>query len=406
MYHIDKVVIRPHYFVLQEILPGFAATRKILTGQYRCWEDTMSSLLLKNVYKIYPGGQQAIRDFNLEIKDHELLVLSGPDGCGKSTLLRMIAGLEEITSGSLYIDGVDVTHAETRERNVAMIFRNSILYPNMTVEENLSFALRMAKLGQAEIDRRISEIAGFLKLEKILQKKPEELTVLEQFRVLLGRALMRYPSVLLMDSTIADFDEELQTVLRQEFLNIHKGMNMTVIYVTENQKSAMTLGSRMVVMNDGEICQEDTPENLVKHPCSSFAAGVVGYPPMNFFTASVYQDGERTGLAFKTGKVLLPEEKGAVLIENGYLKKEVLAGVRADALTVLEGMKKGTEGTLRVKSHGMEEIYSRKVLRFLMDDTEGICLSDEILAGENVVLAVDVDKIQVFDRETEKTILY
>lgn len=366
----------------------------------------MSGLLLKNINKIYPGGQQAIRDFNLEINEHELLVLSGPNGCGKSTLLRMIAGLEEITSGSLYMDGVDVTHAETRDRNVAMIFRNSILYPNMTVKENLSFALRMAKLGQAEIDRRINEIVGFLKLETLLQKTPEELTVLEAFRVLLGRALVRYPSLLLMDSTIADFDEELQEVLRQEFLNIHKRMNMTVIYVTENQKSAMTLGSRMVVMNDGEICQEGTPEDLVKRPCSSFVAGVAGYPPMNFFTASVYKDGDRTGLAFKKGKILLPEEKGTALVDSGYLKKEVLVGVRADALTVLNGRKKGTEGTLNVKTQGMEEIYCRKVLRFLMDDTEGICLSDEIPAGETVMLAVDVDKIQIFDRETEKTILY
>lgn len=366
----------------------------------------MSGLLLKNVNKIYPGGQQAIRDFNLEISDHELLVLSGPDGCGKSTLLRMIAGLEEITSGSLFIDGVDVTNAEPRRRNVAMIFRNSVLYPNMTVAENLSFALRMAKVGQAEIDKRICETAGFLKIENILQKLPEELNALQTFQVLLGRALMRRPGLLLMDSTIADFDEELQEVLRQEFLNIHKKMDMTVIYVTENQKSAMTLGSRMVVMNDGEICQEDTPENLFRYPCSSFVAGVVGYPPMNFFVATVYKNGDRAGLAFKKEKVLLSEEKGTALIEGGYLNKEVLVGVRADALAVVEGRKKGVEGTINVKSQGMDEIYSKKVLRFLMDETEGICLGDEIPEGENVVLAVDMDRIQIFDRETEKTIIY
>lgn len=366
----------------------------------------MSGLLLKNINKIYPGGQQAIRDFNLEISDHELLVLSGPDGCGKSTLLRMIAGLEEITSGSLYIDGIDVTHAEPRERNVAMIFRNSILYPNMTVEENLSFALRMAKLGQAEIDKRVSEIAAFFKIENILQKKPEELTALQNFQVLLGRALIRRPSLLLMDSTIADFDEELQAVIRQEFLDIHKRLNVSVIYVTENQKSAMKLGSRMVVMNDGEICQEGAPEELFAYPCSSFVAGVVGYPPMNFFAATVYKEGDCAGLSFKKGKILLPEEKSAVLLEKGYLKKEVLVGVRADALTVLAGKKKGAEGTLAAKSLAMEEIYSQKVLRFLMDETEGICISEDIPAGENVVLAVDAEKIQIFDRETEKTILY
>ena len=249
----------------------------------------MAGLLLKNINKIYPGGQQAIKDFNLEIKDHELLILSGPDGCGKSTLLRMIAGLEEITSGSLYIDGENVTTAEPRERNVAMIFRNSVLYPHMTVRENLTFSLRMAKMAPKEIDARVSETAAVLNLGNILDKLPEELTTYQTYQTLMGRALMRRPKVLLMDSTLADLDEELQEVIRQKFLNIHKKMGMTVIYVTENQKSAMALGSRMIVMSDGEICQDDTPENLLKHPKTSYVAGVVGYPPMNFFVANVYE---------------------------------------------------------------------------------------------------------------------
>ncbi len=369
----------------------------------------MSRLLLKNVNKIYPGGLQAIRDFNLEIKDHELLVLSGIDGCGKSTLIRMIAGLEEFTSGSLYMDGVDVTDLGPRERNVAMIFRNSVLYPHLSVLENLTFALRMAKIAPAEIDARVADVSEFLNLGKILERMPEELTTIQTYQALVGRALMRRPKVLLMDSTIADLDEELQEVLRQEFLNIHKRMDTTVIYVTENQKSAMTLGSRMVVMSEGEICQDDTPENLIQYPKTSYVAGVVGYPPMNFFVANVYEENGAVGLAFKKGKVLLPEAKGKVLMEKGYLKKEVLAGLRANALTVLPGKKKGGEGTLTCKVQGMQTLYSRPMLRFAMEETAGLCLADEMPEGGEgspIVLSVDMEKVQIFDRETERTIVY
>ena len=369
----------------------------------------MSGLVLKNVNKIYPGGQQAIKDFNLEMKDGEILILSGPDGCGKSTLLRMIAGLEEITSGSLFINGVDMINADPRERNVAMIFRNSVLYPHMTVQENLTFALRMAKLSQAEIDKRTEEIAGFLNLGRILEKMPSELSPLEVYQALLGRALIRKPSILLMDSTIADLVECVQEEIREKFLAVYQKMNIMVIYVTENQRSAMAVGTRMIVMSDGEICQDDTPANLVKHPATSYVAGVVGYPPMNFFVANVYEEDGHVGLSFKKGKVLLPEEKGKALLEKGWLKKEVLTGVRADALTVLEGKKKGAEGTLTCKVQGMEELYCRPMLRFSMDESAGICLADEMPAGgegSTVILAVDPEKIQIFNRETEKTIVY
>ena len=368
----------------------------------------MSGLLLKNVNKIYPGGQQAIRDFNLEIKDHEFLVLSGPDGCGKSTLLRMIAGLEEITSGSLYIDGVDMTHAEPRERNVAMIFRNSILYPHMSVRENLTFALKMAKTSQEEIEKRVIETAEILNLEKILDKLPDELTTLETYQALIGRALMRRPMILLMDSTIADLDEELQAEVRQEFLNIHKRMNVTVIYVTENQKSAMTLGSRLVVMDDGEICQDDIPEKVVERPVSGYVAGVVGYPPMNFFVASVYEEDGNVGLNFKKGKILLPEEKGKALVDGGYLKKEVLVGVRADAMKISSEKKKNVPGLLTCKVQGMEQIYCKPVLRFIMGETSGICMAAAmpVETGSTVMLEVDSTKVQIFNRDTDKTIVY
>ena len=369
----------------------------------------MSGLVLKNINKIYPGGQQAIRDFNLEMKESGILVLSGLDGCGKSTLLRMIAGLEEITSGTLYINGENMTHAEPRERNIAMIFRNSVLYPHMTVRENLTFALRMSKMAPAEIEARVEEVSENLNLGGILDSMPEDLNTIDAYHVLLGRALIRKPSVLLMDSTIADLDEAVQEELRKKLVVIQKKMNLMIIYVTENQKSAMTLGSRMIIMNDGEICQDDTPEQLFKHPVTSYVAGVVGYPPMNFFIASVYEEGEHVGLKFKKGNVILPNEKGKLLLEKGYAKKEVLVGVRADALTVEAGKKKAEEGMLSCKVQMMETHYSRPMLRFAMDETQGLCLADEMPAGgegSTVILKVNPEKIQIFNRENEKTIVF
>ena len=367
----------------------------------------MSGLLLKNVNKIYPGGQQAIRDFNLEIKKREFLILAGPDGCGKSTLLRMIAGLEEITSGSLYIDGENMTDAEPRERNIAMIFKNSVLYPEMTVYENMAFALRMAKMASAEIEERIKETAELMNLTGLLDKDSSELSPEETYRALVARALMRRPRILLLDSTLADMDEDLQAAARQELLNLHRKMDMTVIYVTDNQKTAMTLGSRMLVMEDGVICQDGTPEMLAKEPVSSFVAGVAGYPQMNFFSAVVYEEEKRAGLNFKNGKVLLPAEKSAELLKNGYIKKEVIVGVRADAVALTEDKK--ADGAVAAMVVGLEKKGSQTMLRFLLGETEGVCLVENTAsfeAGGRVSLVMDAERIQIFDRDTEKTIVY
>lgn len=366
----------------------------------------MSGLLLKNVNKIYPGGQQAIRDFNLEIKQREFLILAGPDGCGKSTLLRMIAGLEEITSGFLYIDGENMTNAEPRERNIAMIFKNSVLYPEMTVYENMAFALRMAKVAPAEIEERIKETAELMNLTELLDKDSSELSPEENYRALVGRALMRRPRILLLDSTLADMDEDLQAAARQELLNLHRKMDMTVIYVTDNQKTAMTLGSRMLVMEDGMICQDGTPEMLEKQPVSRLVASVAGYPQMNFFSAVVYEEGGRAGLNFKNGKVLLPAEKSRELLENGYIKKEVTVGVRADAVTLSD--KKQADGVVAAKALGLEKKGSQTMLRFVLGEAEGVCLVEDTASfgdGERILLVMDAERIRIFDRDTEKTIV-
>ena len=351
----------------------------------------MSGLVLKNVNKIYPGGQQSVKDFSLEIRDREFLILVGPAECGKSALLRMIGGLDEISSGSLFIDGKDMTDADPKDRNIAMLFKNSVLYPGMTVEDNLSFALRMGKMAQEEIDGRIREISGYLKLSDILDKKPGELTGEETYRALLGRAMMRRPGILLLDSTIADLEESLQKVMRKEFKDIHKKMDMTVIYVTDNQETALALGTRMVVMNEGSICQDGTPEELAAHPASCFVGGVVG---------------RRIGLQGASGRMLVPEAVGAVLEKNGYVGKEVITGVRAEDVCLSQASEDGQDGHFSARFQSMTG--DGTMLRFQAEDADGICQAEgrmDFQENETIYLSVDSEKIYLFDKDTEKNIL-
>lgn len=366
----------------------------------------MSGLVLKNVNKIYPGGQQSVKDFSLEIRDREFLILVGPAGCGKSALLRMIGGLDEISSGSLFIDGKDMTDADPKDRNIAMLFKNSVLYPGMTVEDNLSFALRMGKMAQGEIDRRIREISGYLKLSDILDKKPEDLTGEETYRALLGRAMMRRPGILLLDSTIADLEESLQKVMRKEFKDIHKKMDMTVIYVTDNQETALALGTRMVVMNEGSICQDGTPEELAAHPANCFVGGVVGRSPMNFFLMKVFSEGGRIGLQGASGRMLVPEAVGAVLENNGYVGKEVITGVRAEDVCLSRASEDGQDGHFSARFQSMTG--DGTMLRFQAEDADGICQAEgrtDFRENEKIYLFVDAEKIYLFDKDTEKNIL-
>lgn len=347
-----------------------------------------------------------MKDFSLEVRDREFLILVGPAGCGKSALLRMIGGLDEISSGSLFIDGKDMTDADPKDRNIAMLFKNSVLYPGMTVADNLSFALRMGKMAQEEIDGRIREIAGYLNLSGILDKKPEELTGEETYRALLGRAMMRHPGILLLDSTIADLEESLQKVMRKEFKDIHKKTDMTVIYVTDNQETAMTLGTRMVVMNEGSICQDGTPEELAAHPVNCFVGGVVGRSPMNFFLMKVFSEEGRIGLQGASGRMLVPESVGSVLEKNGYAGKEVVVGIRAEDIHMASAAEDGQDG--HFSGRFQEQAGKGALLRFQTGDAEGVCLAEgkaEFRENEKLYLSVDAEKLYLFDKDTEKNIL-
>ena len=362
----------------------------------------MSGLTLKNINKTFPGDQQAIRDFNLEVKDREFLILVGPTACGKSTLLRMIGGLEEITSGSLMIDGMDMTDADPKERNVAMLFKNSVLYPGMSVEDNLTFSLRMAKMPAAEITRRVDETAGILKIDGILEKMPEELSAADTYRVLLGRALMRRPGILLLDRTIAEADPDVQELMRKEFANINRELGITVIYATDNQKTAMALGTRMIVMNEGEICQEDSAQNIYDHPESLFVAGFFGTPRMDLSIAKVLEENGNIVLKFASGKILLSGEKAELLKRLGYVGKEVFTGVRPEKIIPAKDGKGEIAGDIL----GSEEIEDATYIRFHVGENEFLAKASdgEKPSGKKMSFAVSGDDVYLFDKETEKII--
>ena len=362
----------------------------------------MSGLTLKNINKTFPGDQQAIRDFNLEVKDREFLILVGPTACGKSTLLRMIGGLEEITSGSLMIDGMDMTDADPKERNVAMLFKNSVLYPGMSVEDNLTFSLRMAKMPAAEITRRVDETVGILKIDGILEKMPEELSAADTYRVLLGRALMRRPGILLLDRTIAEADPDVQELMRKEFANINHELGITVIYATDNRKTAMALGTRMIVMNEGEICQEDSAQNIYDHPESLFVAGFFGTPRMDLSIAKVLEENGNIVLKFASGKILLSGEKAELLKRLGYVGKEVFTGVRPEKIVPAKDGKGEIIGDIL----GSEEIEDATYIRFHVGENEFLAKASdgEKPSGKKMSFAVSGDDVYLFDKETEKII--
>ena len=350
----------------------------------------MSGLTLKNINKTFPGDQQAIRDL-------------GPTACGKSTLLRMIGGLEEITSGSLMIDGMDMTDADPKERNVAMLFKNSVLYPGMSVEDNLTFSLRMAKMPAAEIAKRVDETVGILKIDGILEKMPEELSAADTYRVLLGRALMRRPGILLLDRTIAEADPDVQELMRKEFVNINRELGITVIYATDNQKTAMALGTRMIVMNEGEICQEDSAQNIYDHPESLFVAGFFGTPRMDLSIARVLEENGNIILKFASGKIRLSGEKAELLKKLGYVGKEVFTGVRPEKIVPAEDGKGEITGDIL----GSEEIEDATYIRFHVGENEFLAKASdgEKPSGKKMSFAVSGDDVYLFDKETEKIIV-
>ena len=367
----------------------------------------MSSLSLKNVCKVYPNGFEAVKDFNLDIADKEFIIFVGPSGCGKSTTLRMIAGLEDISSGTLEIDGKVMNDVEPKDRDIAMVFQNYALYPHMTVYDNMAFGLKLRKVPKDEIDKKVRDAARILDLEKLLDRKPKALSGGQRQRVAMGRAIVRNPKVFLMDEPLSNLDAKLRVQMRTEIAKLHHRLGTTIIYVTHDQTEAMTLGTRIVVMKDGVVQQVDTPQKLSDKPCNLFVAGFMGSPQMNFLDGVVAIQGETAYVKVADQQIELPPAKSKKLIEGKYDGKTVTIGIRpedVDDSEMFVNVAKATfESTINVY-----ELLGAEV--FLYFDIAGQPVTARVDArttarpGDKVKVGFDVEKIHVFDKETEKVI--
>ena len=370
----------------------------------------MASLSLKNVCKVYPNGFVAVKDFNLDVADKEFIIFVGPSGCGKSTTLRMIAGLEEISSGELWIGDKLVNDVEPKDRDIAMVFQNYALYPHMTVYDNMSFGLKLRKVPKLEIDKLVHEAAKILGIEQLLDRKPKALSGGQRQRVAMGRAIVRNPKVFLMDEPLSNLDAKLRVQMRIEIQKIHQRLETTIIYVTHDQTEAMTLGTRIVVLKDGIIQQVDTPQNLYDKPCNVFVAGFMGSPQMNLINAKVVQSGEDVVLMFGGNTIKLPEGKAQKLIEAGYVDTTVIMGIRPEDLNDSEVIINANpdcviEATIRVYELLGAEVF----LYFDIDEvncTARVNPRTTARPGDTIKLGIDMTKLHIFDKDTEQVILH
>ncbi len=364
----------------------------------------MANISLKNINKIYPNGFHAVTDFNLEIQDKEFIIFVGPSGCGKSTTLRMIAGLEDISTGDLLIDGKRMNDVEPKDRDIAMVFQNYALYPHMTVYDNMAFGLKLRKVPKDEIDKKVREAAKILDLDALLDRKPAALSGGQRQRVAMGRAIVRNPKVFLMDEPLSNLDAKLRVQMRTEIAKIHDRLGATIIYVTHDQTEAMTLGTRIVVMSKGIVQQTDTPETLYNRPGNLFVAGFIGSPQMNFMNVTIQKEGAETVAIMDKSRLVVPADKAAKLAP--YVGKEVIMGVRPedvhDAAFHPDNMNR-FEAEIRVYELLGAEVY----LYFDYDGTQMTARVNPRTAlrtGDTATFALDMEKSHFFDKDTEETI--
>ena len=367
----------------------------------------MASLSLEHICKKYPNGFEAVKDFNLEIADKEFIIFVGPSGCGKSTTLRMVAGLEEISSGTLKIGDRVVNDVEPKDRDIAMVFQSYALYPHMTVYDNMAFSLKLRKTPKDQIDKMVREAAKILDLEKLLDRKPKALSGGQRQRVAMGRAIVRNPKVFLMDEPLSNLDAKLRVQMRTEISKLHQRLGATIIYVTHDQTEAMTLGTRIVVMKDGVVQQVDTPQNLYNSPGNVFVAGFIGSPQMNMVEAKVNVSGKDVVLEFDGNKVKLPADKAKKLIDGGYAGKTVIMGIRPEDLYDDVDKVASSEAVVTAKIEVYELLGAEVYLYFTVGGknfTARVNPRTEARTGDTVKFALDVDKIHVFDKDSEITI--
>lgn len=367
----------------------------------------MAEVKLSHIKKSY-GDVEIVKDFDLDIRDKEFMVFVGPSGCGKSTTLRMIAGLEDITGGDLLIGGRRVNDVSPKDRDIAMVFQNYALYPHMTVYENMAFSLKLRHLSKDEIRKKVGEAARVLQLESLLERKPKELSGGQRQRVAMGRALVRNPSVFLLDEPLSNLDAKLRVSMRTEIARLHQRLQTTMIYVTHDQTEAMTLGDRIVVMNDGVIQQCGTPMELYQHPVNQFVAGFIGNPPMNFFPVELMENEGRLFASSESILIEVPQPQADVLRAAG--EKEIVFGIRPEAIhdaamLLAENIDIAARGTVEVV-----ELLGAETLLHVRCGREFLVASmpsgKEYHPGDPIDLVFTTDRMHAFRKRDGRSLLY
>lgn len=372
----------------------------------------MATVKLENICKSYDNGFQAAKNVNIDIEDKEFIVLVGPSGCGKSTTLRMIAGLEDITSGTLKIDDRVVNDVEPKDRDIAMVFQNYALYPHMTVYDNMSFSLKLRKMDKQEIDKKVKEAAKILQLENLLDRKPKALSGGQRQRVALGRSIVRSPKVFLMDEPLSNLDAKLRTEMRAQISKLHKDLGATFIYVTHDQTEAMTMGDRIVVMKDGVVQQINKPKVLYDNPVNKFVASFIGSPQMNFMDAEILKEGDDmvASLSGKDVKFVIPKGKAAFLEEKGYVGKTIIVGIRPEDIHKEKVFLDLSENNQFKADVVIRELMGAEIYAYInFQGSELIAKFDgrsDIMPGQTLDLALDMNRMHFFDKETEENILF
>ena len=366
----------------------------------------MADVTLRHVYKVYDGGVRAVNDFDLDIKDKEFVVFVGPSGCGKSTTLRMIAGLEDITAGQLYIDGELMNEVEPKNRDIAMVFQSYALYPHMTVYDNMAFGLKLRHTPKDEIDKRVKEAAEILEISELLSRKPKALSGGQRQRVALGRTIVRQPKVFLLDEPLSNLDAKLRVSMRSEITKLHERLGTTFIYVTHDQTEAMTMGNRIVVMKDGFIQQADTPITLFEDPCNLFVATFLGSPQMNIVDAELFMDGKELKAKLNGCDdmvVTFPPIKAKQLANKKYIGQKVLLGIRPEHI-------RPNHGDLKVFIDVVEHLGDESILYTKMANRKEqfiikIPFNSKIRSNEEINIELNMEHVYLFDAETHKAIM-
>ena len=371
----------------------------------------MASLSFRHMYKKYPGGVTAVSDFCLEVKDKEFIIFVGPSGCGKTTTLRMIAGLEEISEGELFIGDRLVNDIAPKDRDIAMVFQNYALYPHMTVFDNMAFGLKLRKVPKEEIKRKVEEAAKILDITHLLDRKPKQLSGGQKQRVALGRAIVRNPKVFLLDEPLSNLDAKLRAAMRTELTKLHKRLGTTFVYVTHDQVEAMTMATRIVVMKDGLIQQVDTPQNLYDLPVNLFVAGFIGTPQMNFINATLVSKGGDVYVTWgEKTSVKLPADKANAPELKDYIDKEIILGIRPECLYDAPDYVANNPDAVIDTVVDVTELMGAEIYLYLTSEestlTARVAPDSTSRSGDSIKIALDMSRIHIFDKDTERCILH